>query len=72
MKLESQENKKKFEPICFDQWRYSGNYSPEVISYIKNKSKWSKPTERAVVLELYPLKAYDLAQDLRNIFENNR
>jgi transposase len=39
----------------------------------KNKSKWSKnQIERAAVLfELYPdiEKAYDLAQDLRNIFE---
>jgi len=39
----------------------------------KNKSKWSKKqTERAKLLfELYPdiEKAYDLAQDLRNIFE---
>jgi hypothetical protein len=37
----------------------------------KKKSKWSKnQTERAVVLfELYPdiQKAYDLAQDLRNL-----
>jgi transposase len=39
----------------------------------KNKSKWTKnQTERASILfELYPdiEKAYDLAQDLRNIFE---
>jgi transposase len=39
----------------------------------KNKSKWSKnQEERAKLLfELYPdiQKAYDLAQDLRNIFE---
>jgi transposase len=39
----------------------------------KNKSKWSKnQTERAEILfELYPniKRAYDLAQDLRNIFE---
>lgn len=39
----------------------------------KNKSKWSKSqAERATLLfELYPdiEKAYDLAQDLRNIFE---
>jgi transposase len=39
----------------------------------KNKSKWSKSqTQRASLLfELYPdiEKAYDLAQDLRNIFE---
>jgi transposase len=40
----------------------------------KNKSKWSEnQTERARLLfELYPdiEKAYQLAQDLRNIFEN--
>jgi transposase len=39
----------------------------------KNKSKWSKnQTERAEILfELYPdiKRVYDLAQDLRNIFE---
>jgi L-ribulose-5-phosphate 3-epimerase UlaE len=41
----------------------------------QNKSKWSKKKnqiERAALLfELYPdiEKAYDLAQDLRNIFE---
>ena len=40
----------------------------------KNKSKWSEnQTERAKLLfELYPdiEKAYQLAQDLRNVFEN--
>jgi transposase len=39
----------------------------------KNKSKWSKNQEERAKLsfELYPdiQKAYDLAQDLRNIFE---
>jgi transposase len=39
----------------------------------KNKSKWSKSqiARAALLFELYPdiQKAYDLAQDLRNIFE---
>jgi hypothetical protein len=37
----------------------------------KNKSKWSEKIERASIFELYPdiEKAYNLAQDLRNIFE---
>lgn len=39
-----------------------------------NKSKWSKNQmgRAALLFELYPdiQKAYDLAQDLRNIFEN--
>jgi hypothetical protein len=37
----------------------------------KNKSKWSKTARAEILFELYPdiKRAYDLAQDLRNIFE---
>ena len=65
---------KKFHPILLT----NGDTHKQLLarsrySLYKNKSKWSKyQTERAIVLfELYPdiQKAYDLAQDLRNIFE---
>jgi hypothetical protein len=48
------------------------NYSPEVAISIQNKSKWSKPnrTSRSIIwIVSWHSKAYDLAQDLRNIFE---
>jgi hypothetical protein len=44
-------------------------------SYTKTNQSGLKPNRTSLVLfELYPdiKKAYDLAQDLRNIFENNR
>jgi hypothetical protein len=53
------------------------NYQPvAAISIYKNKSKWSEnQIERKPLyyLNYIPIlkKAYNLAQDLRNIFENN-
>ncbi|WP_370567000.1 transposase [Flavobacterium sp. PL002] len=71
----AKKNKKKFEPTILS----NGDTIKQLLArsrYIlyKNKSKWSeKQTERAKLLfELYPdiEKAYGLAQDLRNVFEN--
>jgi transposase len=70
----AKKNKKKFEPYVLT----NGDTLKQLLArsryfLYKNKSKWSKnQIERAAVLfELYPdiEKAYDLAQDLRNIFE---
>jgi transposase len=70
----AKKNKKKFEPYALT----NGDTLKQLLArsryfLYKNKSKWSKnQIERAAVLfELYPdiQKAYDLAQDLRNIFE---
>jgi transposase len=67
-------SKKKFQPILLtnDDTLKQLLARSQYFLY-KNKSKWSKnQTERAVVsFELYPeiKKTYDLAQDLRNIFE---
>ncbi len=67
-------SKKKFEPTLLA----NGDTVKQLLArsryfLYKNKSKWSKnQIERAVVLfELYPdiQKAYDIAQDLRSIFE---
>lgn len=71
----AKKNKKKFEPTILS----NGDTIKQLLArsrYIlyKNKSKWSEnQTERAKLLfELYPdiEKAYGLAQDLRNVFEN--
>jgi hypothetical protein len=53
------------------------NCWPEVaISYTKTNQSGLKPNSRAEILlfELYPdiKRAYDLAQDLRNIFEKQQ
>jgi hypothetical protein len=51
------------------------NCWPEVAISYKNKSKWSKTKQpEPKLFELYPdiKRAYDLAQDLRNIFEKQQ
>jgi transposase len=67
-------SKKKYDPVLLS----NGDTIKQLLArsryfLYKNKSKWSKSqAERATLLfELYPdiEKAYDLAQDLRNIFE---
>ena len=70
----SKVSKKKFEPILLTNDDTVKQLLARSRYFLyKNKSKWSKnQTERAKILfELYPdiEKAYDLAQDLRNIFE---
>jgi transposase len=70
----AKKNKKRFEPLLLTNDDTIKQLLARSRYFLyKNKSKWSKnQTERAVVLfELYPNieKAYDLAQDLRNIFE---
>lgn len=71
----AEKDKEKFEPYVFS----NGDTLKQLLArsryfLYKNKSKWTQnQTKRADLLfQLYPdiQKAYDLAQDLRNIFEN--
>jgi transposase len=67
-------SKKKFDPVLLSNSDTIKQLLTRSRHFLyKNKSKWSKSqTERTTLLfELYPdiEKAYDLAQDLRNILE---
>jgi hypothetical protein len=75
MKLEKPRKTKKFEPYVLTNGDFKQLLARSRYFYTKKNQSGLKPnrTSRSIIwIVSWHSKAYDLAQDLRNIFENNR